>query len=92
MCEFQGAVDHFIGIEFTNVTHPDGNILIFLNQSAFIKHISTESGLVGLNVNFVTTPHFPEYPVDTIPCKNMPLIQCSNIASNARTEGRTSGW
>ena len=79
--EFQGAVDHFLEIKLTNVTHPDGNISPFLNQPTFTKHCLIKPGLAGPNINYVTTPYHPGYSVDSIPCENMTMIQRSNIQS-----------
>ena len=73
-CVFNGQVDHFLGIKFTNVTHTDGNIFIFMNQITLMEHLLYQYDMSGTEVKTVSTPHFSGYPVDTILQENTIVI------------------
>ena len=70
--DFSPEVTHFLGIKFTNVTHPDGHIDIYLNQPKDIADLIKKAGLHHPQTLEVKTPYRSGHPVDTIPHVEMP--------------------
>ena len=64
--EFNGRIGHFLGINFTCVTHQDNNISIHLSQEAFIESMATTAKLTNSHMTHPKTPYRSGYPVDKI--------------------------
>ena len=65
--DFASEIQHFLGVKFTNVTHLDGNVEIYMTQEADIINLIKKVGLDKADSLTAKTPYRSGYPVDTIP-------------------------
>ena len=79
--KYNGPVSQLLGIKFTHITHPDGNLSIYMNQTAYVDHLIKELGLDGPNVNCTTVPHCQGYLMDKIPVEKYDAASNSNTSN-----------
>jgi len=65
--DFMGQVTHFLGIEFTWMTLPNGHLNVSLTQQSFIDTLLDNLGIAIDNVSHFSTPYRSGYPVDSVP-------------------------
>jgi hypothetical protein len=65
--DFMGQVTHFLGIEFTWMTLPNGHLNGSLTQQSFIDTLLDNLGIAIDNVSHFSTPYRSGYPVDSVP-------------------------
>jgi hypothetical protein len=70
--DFMGQVTHFLGIEFSWSSHPDGHLSVTLTQQSFTESLLDSLGL-HRNVGFshFSTPYRSGHPIDSIPYQDM---------------------
>ena len=69
--DFMGQVSHFLGIEFTWKTLPDGHLCISLTQQSFIDTLMDNMGITTDSMSSFSTPYRSGYPIDSIPFVDM---------------------
>ena len=77
--DFTPEIQHFLGVKFTNVTHLDGNVDIYMTQEADILNLIKKVGLDKADSLTAKTPYRSGYPVDTIPHIEMSVSERNNL-------------
>ena len=70
--DYSPEVKHFLGIKFTNVTHSDDHVDIYLNQPKDTADLIKKASLDQPQSLSTSTPYCSGYPVDSVPDINMP--------------------
>ncbi len=70
--DFMGQVSHFLGIEFSWLYHPDGELTVNLTQQSFAETLIDSFGFGSLNTSTYLSPYRSGCPIDSIPHEDMP--------------------
>ena len=65
--DFMGDVEYFLGTAFTFLRHFDGNLSVYLSQSALTEFTAHRFGVDKMNKTPNMTPYQSGYPIDSIP-------------------------
>ena len=82
--DFDPEVTHFLGIKFTNITHPDGHVDIYMTQPKDSADLIEKAGLDQPQTKTVQTPYRSGFPVDTIP--DMDMSQSDRDKTNKKLQ------
>jgi hypothetical protein len=69
--DFMGQVTHFLGIEFTWQSLPNGHLAVSLTQQSFVDTLLDSLGISIDNVSHFSTPYRSGYPFDSVPFVEM---------------------
>ena len=69
--DFMGQVSHFLGIEFTWKSHPNGDLSVSLTQQSFIDTFLETLGISLDGVSTYTSPYQANCHIDSIPFQDM---------------------
>ncbi len=69
--DFMGQVTLFLGIEFSWVFHPDGNLTVSLTQQSFIETLCDSLQIQSTHHSTFTTPYRAGISIDSIPTDNL---------------------
>jgi hypothetical protein len=69
--DFMGQVSHFLVIEFTWKSLPDGNLCVSLTQHSFIDTLLDNMGISIDNVSSYSSPYCSGFPIDSVPFVEM---------------------
>ena len=80
---FEPEIQHFLGLKFTNVQHPNRHLDVYLNQPTDIQEIISKAGLSNPETYTAPTPYRSGFPVDTVP--QDPQLSLSQQESQNKT-------
>jgi len=64
--DFMGQVSLFLGIEFTWITHSDGNLTVHLTHQSFSETLIESLGLEHVCVSTYLSPYCSGLPIDSV--------------------------
>jgi len=74
-----GQASLFLGTEFTWVHHNDGNLSVTLTQQSFIETLLDSLNIISTTTSTFTTLYRSGYPIDSVPCVDMPSSACDEF-------------
>jgi len=66
LVDFMGQVSLFLGIEFSWIHHPDGNITVHLTQQSFAETLIESMGFEDVSPSTFLTPYRSGLPIDSV--------------------------
>jgi hypothetical protein len=74
-----GQASLFLGTEFTWAHHNDGNLSVTLTQQSFIETLLDSLNITSTATSTFTTLYRSGYPIDSVPCMDMPSSACDEF-------------
>jgi hypothetical protein len=90
--DFMGKVSHFLGIEFTWKSLPEGHLGVSLMQQSFTETLLDSLGIKYENLSTFTSPYQSHSVIDSIPHQDMSLTDRDKLCLQYQSLVGSLNW